>query len=216
MRARKSVRASRSSTASTRSPARPATRPISIMPMRWSDASFAARSATPTSSGSTYPRRGRWTAWSRSSPATIVAHTYGVLPIAMNEYPLARGRVRYRGEPVAAVAAIDAETAERALALIDFEVKELPAYYTSEAARAPDAVLLHDNKPGNIERDVHHEFGDVAPRFCRRRSGARRTVQLRRDQSRADRAARESGRIRSGRPAASPCRPCRRSAITCT
>jgi hypothetical protein len=27
-------------------------------------------------------------------------HTYGVLPVAMNEYPLARGRVRYRGEPV--------------------------------------------------------------------------------------------------------------------
>ena len=42
-------------------------------------------------------------------------HTYGVLPIAMNEYPLARGRVRYRGEPIAAVAAVDAETAERAL-----------------------------------------------------------------------------------------------------
>ena len=31
--------------------------------------------------------------------------TFGVLPIAMNEYPLARDRVRYRGEPVAAVAA---------------------------------------------------------------------------------------------------------------
>ena len=93
-------------------------------------------------------------------------HTYGVLPIAMNEYPLARGRVRYRGEPVAAVAAIDAETAERALALIELEVKELPAYYTSEAARAPDAVLLHDDKPGNIERDVHHQFGDVAQGFA--------------------------------------------------
>ena len=38
---------------------------------------------------------------------------------------------------------------------------ELPAYYTSEAARAPDAVLLHDNKPGNVEREVHHQFGDV-------------------------------------------------------
>src|SRR5664280_3531462 len=50
--------------------------------------------------------------------------TYGVLPIAMNEYPLARGRVRYRGEPVAAVAAIDEETAERALQLIELEVKE--------------------------------------------------------------------------------------------
>ncbi len=94
------------------------------------------------------------------------AHTYGVLPIAMNEYPLARDRVRYRGEPVAAVAAIDAETAERALALIEFEVKELPAYYSSEAARAPGAVLLHDNKPGNIERDVHNQFGDMAQGFA--------------------------------------------------
>jgi 4-hydroxybenzoyl-CoA reductase subunit alpha len=94
------------------------------------------------------------------------AHTYGVLPIAMNEYPLARGRVRYRGEPVAAVAAIDEETAERALQLIELEVKELPAYYTSETARAPDAVLLHDDKPGNLERDVHHQFGDVAQGFA--------------------------------------------------
>src|SRR6266545_2603036 len=32
-------------------------------------------------------------------------HTYGVLPVAMNEFPLARERVRYRGEPIAAVAA---------------------------------------------------------------------------------------------------------------
>src|ERR1700758_3387299 len=31
------------------------------------------------------------------------ALTYGVLPVAMNESPLARARVRYRGEPVAAV-----------------------------------------------------------------------------------------------------------------
>jgi 4-hydroxybenzoyl-CoA reductase subunit alpha len=93
-------------------------------------------------------------------------HTYGVLPIAMNEYPLARGRLRYRGEPVAAVAAIDAETAERALGLIELKVTKLPAYYTSEAARAPDAVLLHDNKPGNVEREVHHQFGDVSHGFA--------------------------------------------------
>jgi 4-hydroxybenzoyl-CoA reductase subunit alpha len=93
-------------------------------------------------------------------------HTYGVLPIAMNEYPLARGRVRYRGEPVAAVAAIDAETAERALGLIEIDVKERPAYYTAAAARALDAVLLHDDKPGNVERDVHHQFGDVAQGFA--------------------------------------------------
>ena len=36
------------------------------------------------------------------------SESYGVLPIAMNEWALARNRVRYKGEPVAAVAAIDA------------------------------------------------------------------------------------------------------------
>jgi len=93
-------------------------------------------------------------------------HTYGVLPVAMNEYPLARERVRYRGEPVAAVAATDAETAQRAIELIAFEVRELPAYYTSAAARAADAVQLHANKPGNLEREVHHEFGDLRAGFA--------------------------------------------------
>jgi 4-hydroxybenzoyl-CoA reductase subunit alpha len=94
-------------------------------------------------------------------------HTYGVLPVGMNEYPLARGRVRYRGEPVAAVAAVDAATAQRALDLIEFEVRELPAYYTSTEARAAGAMLLHDNKPGNLEREVHHAFGDVTAGFAR-------------------------------------------------
>jgi 4-hydroxybenzoyl-CoA reductase subunit alpha len=93
-------------------------------------------------------------------------HTYGVLPIAMNEYPLARDKVRYRGEPVAAVAAVDADTAQRALDLIEFEVLELPAYYTAQAARAPDATLIHDTQPGNLERQVHHTFGDVAQGFA--------------------------------------------------
>ena len=94
------------------------------------------------------------------------AFTYGVLPIAMNEYPLAREIVRYRGEPVAAVAAVDEATAAEAMRLIRLEVEELPAYYTAEAARAPDAVPLHANKPGNIERAVHHRFGDVEAGFA--------------------------------------------------
>ncbi len=92
--------------------------------------------------------------------------TYGVLPVAMNEYPMARGRVRYRGEPIAAVAAIDAETAERAIDLIELELHRLPAYYTSEDARAPGATLLHDDKPGNLEREIHHEFGDWQQGFA--------------------------------------------------
>jgi 4-hydroxybenzoyl-CoA reductase subunit alpha len=93
-------------------------------------------------------------------------HTYGVIPIAMNEYPLARDKVRYRGEPIAAIAAIDARVAEQALELIDFEIRELSACYTADDARMPGAALLHDDKPGNLEREAHHEFGDVAAGFA--------------------------------------------------
>lgn len=91
---------------------------------------------------------------------------FGILPIAQNEYPLARDRVRYRGEPVAAVAAVDEATAEKAISLITMEVEELPAYYNADKSREPGATLLHDDRPGNIERDVHHEFGDVAKGFA--------------------------------------------------
>jgi 4-hydroxybenzoyl-CoA reductase subunit alpha len=102
-------------------------------------------------------------------------YTYGVLPIAMNEYPLARERVRYRGEPLAAVAAVDEATAMRAIGLIELEVEELPAYYSAEHARAADAVRLHDNKPANLEREVHHTFGDVTAGFARADLTRRRT-----------------------------------------
>jgi len=92
---------------------------------------------------------------------------FGVLPIAMNEFPLARHRLRYRGEPVAAVAAVDDATAEKALGLIKLELRELPAYYTAETARAPDAGVLHPERPGNIERDVDYEIGDVEGGFAK-------------------------------------------------
>jgi 4-hydroxybenzoyl-CoA reductase subunit alpha len=91
---------------------------------------------------------------------------FGVLPIARNEYPLARDKVRYKGEPVAAVAAIDEATAERAVRLIRMQVRELPAYFKAADALAPDAVALHEKKPGNIERDVHFELGGVAEGFA--------------------------------------------------
>ena len=52
--------------------------------------------------------------------------TFGVLPIARSEHPLARDKVRYRGEPVAAVAAVDDATARKAVALIRLKVRELP------------------------------------------------------------------------------------------
>ena len=91
---------------------------------------------------------------------------YGILPVAQNEYPLARDKVRYFGEPVAAVAAVDEATAAAALKLIRMEVRELPVYTDAASARAPDAVLLHDNKKGNLEREVHNEFGDAEAGFA--------------------------------------------------
>jgi 4-hydroxybenzoyl-CoA reductase subunit alpha len=92
--------------------------------------------------------------------------TFGVLPIARSEHPLARDKVRYRGEPVAAVAAVDDATARKAISLIKLTVRELPAYFTAQAALAPDAVTLHARKPRNVERDVLFELGSVERGFA--------------------------------------------------
>jgi len=91
---------------------------------------------------------------------------FGVLPIARNEYPLARDKVRYKGEPVAAVAAIDDATAAKAIRLIKMKVRELPAYFKAADALAPGAAQLHEKKPGNVERDVLFELGSVADGFA--------------------------------------------------
>ncbi|MFP6759474.1 MAG: 4-hydroxybenzoyl-CoA reductase subunit alpha [Alphaproteobacteria bacterium] len=91
---------------------------------------------------------------------------FGVLPIAQNEFPIARDRVRYRGEPIAAVAAIDERTAAEALALITVELRELPAYDDVGAARAQGATVLHAERPGNIEREASFELGDTAAGFA--------------------------------------------------
>ncbi len=56
---------------------------------------------------------------------------------------VARDRVRFIGERVAAVAAVDADTAEEALTLIDVEYEELPAVFDPLAAMEPDAPILH-------------------------------------------------------------------------
>ena len=92
--------------------------------------------------------------------------TFGVLPIARTEHPLARDKVRYRGEPVAAVAAVDDATAKEALRRIKLKVRELPAYHTAGAALAPDAIAIHERRAHNIERDVFFELGDVATAFA--------------------------------------------------
>jgi len=65
-------------------------------------------------------------------------------PVLPDRPLVAIDKVRYAGEPVAAVAAVDAEMAEEALALIEVEYEELPALITPEEALAPDAPAIHD------------------------------------------------------------------------
>ena len=90
---------------------------------------------------------------------------FGVLPIARTEHPLARDKVRYRGEPVAAVAAIDDATARAAIARIKLKVRELPAYITAPEAMMPGATLIHAHRASNIEREVLFELGNLAQGF---------------------------------------------------
>jgi CO/xanthine dehydrogenase Mo-binding subunit len=63
--------------------------------------------------------------------------------ILQDQTPVALDRVRYVGEPVAAVAAVDADTATEALELIEVEYEELPAVFDAEKALKPGAPLLY-------------------------------------------------------------------------
>ncbi|MDO9096069.1 MAG: 4-hydroxybenzoyl-CoA reductase subunit alpha [Rubrivivax sp.] len=94
------------------------------------------------------------------------AAPYGVIPIAQNEWPLARDRVRYRGEPLFAVAADHVDAADAALAAVVVEIDPLPAHFDVDSARTPGATLLHEDKPGNLERRVEQDFGDVEAGFA--------------------------------------------------
>ncbi|HXG50699.1 MAG TPA: xanthine dehydrogenase family protein molybdopterin-binding subunit [candidate division Zixibacteria bacterium] len=82
-----------------------------------------------------------------------------------DQYPLALGKVRYVGEEVAAVAAIDPDIAEEALDLIEVEWEPLPAVFDAEEAMAEGAPLVHEDKPRNIALTIDVERGDVAAAF---------------------------------------------------
>ena len=75
---------------------------------------------------------------------TDIVPTFGLF--IRDQYPVAVDRVRYAGEPVAAVAARDAATAQRALDLIEIDYAPLPAVFDVEQALAPGAPILHPGK----------------------------------------------------------------------
>jgi 4-hydroxybenzoyl-CoA reductase subunit alpha len=90
---------------------------------------------------------------------------WGVFRYTQDMQFLPLDKVRYIGEEVAAVAAIDEQTALDALELIEVEYEEIPAYFTPEEAMKKGAVLIHDNFPGNINVTINIDVGDVDKGF---------------------------------------------------
>jgi CO/xanthine dehydrogenase Mo-binding subunit len=87
-------------------------------------------------------------------------------PIYNGRPVVAMNKIRYVGEPVAAVAAVDLATAEEALSVIDVDYEELPAAIGIDAAIRKDAPLIHEEKGSNIGTHEKVERGNVDEGFA--------------------------------------------------
>jgi CO/xanthine dehydrogenase Mo-binding subunit len=105
-----------------------------------------------------------------ASKATALAGVFAVLTrdnlrVASNSFGvyvkdqqiLATDKVRYVGDMIAAVAAVDESVAEEAVKLIDVDYEELPAVYTVEEALSKGAPLVHEKLEGR--KDPHYGRG---------------------------------------------------------
>ena len=92
---------------------------------------------------------------------------YGIIPWTPDEHALALQKVRFVGDAVACVAAIDEETAARALELIEVRYEPLPCYMDPQEALSPAAAEIPIHEPrkpghnGNVLKRVELEFGSV-------------------------------------------------------
>lgn len=86
---------------------------------------------------------------------------YGVSPARYDETLFAWDKVRYVGDEIAAVAAVDQATAQEALELIKVDYEELPAVFDMFEAMKEGAPQIHAAFPGNLNAEVHQEFGDT-------------------------------------------------------
>ena len=91
---------------------------------------------------------------------------YGVSPARYDETLFAHDKVRYVGDEIAAVAAVDQATAMEALSLIKVDYQELPAIFDMFEAMKEGAPQIHDEYPGNLNAEVHQEFGDTEAAFA--------------------------------------------------
>jgi len=99
--------------------------------------------------------------------AVLTAADLGeVMPTYNGRPVIASHKVRYVGEPVAAVAAADLAIAEEAISLIDVEYEEIAPVIGIDAARAIGAPLIHGDHSNNICSHERVERGNVQEGFA--------------------------------------------------
>jgi 4-hydroxybenzoyl-CoA reductase alpha subunit len=89
-----------------------------------------------------------------------------LFPDTQDEYALAVDKVRFIGDEVAAVAAVDKDTAQEALDLIEVEYEELPGLFDVESAMAEGAAAIHDHCRNNTSVNRKIAYGDVEKGFA--------------------------------------------------
>jgi len=92
---------------------------------------------------------------------------YGILPVSQDEHALCVDKVRFIGDPVAAVAAIDEDVAFDAMNLIEVEYEPLQTVSSIDEAVLIDEPRIHDyGDHGNVHKKVSLEFGNVEDGFA--------------------------------------------------
>jgi 4-hydroxybenzoyl-CoA reductase subunit alpha len=90
---------------------------------------------------------------------------WGVFRYTQDMELLPKDKVRYFGEEIAAVAAVDEETAMAALDLITLDLEELPAVYDPLESMASEGPLIHEDFANNINVHVEIDVGDIDKGF---------------------------------------------------
>ncbi len=90
---------------------------------------------------------------------------WGVFPYTRDQQFIQTDKTRYIGDEVAGVAAVDEETALKALDLIEVEYEELPAVFEPMDAMASESELIHEDFPNNINVHVSIDTGNVDEDF---------------------------------------------------
>lgn len=90
---------------------------------------------------------------------------WGVFSYTRDQQFIQVEKVRYIGDEVAGVAAVDEETALKALDLIEVEYEQLPAVFDPMAAVASETELIHEGFPNNINIHIDVDIGEVDENF---------------------------------------------------